>query len=59
MPCWHSPVVATMDPSTSMRAVSLVKRAGSQKIKSYEVAEMALYHELGRLPEPQFTHRFC
>ena len=27
--------------------------------KSYEVAEMALYHELGRLPEPQFTHRFC
>jgi transposase len=27
--------------------------------KSYEVAETALYHELGRLPEPQFTHRFC
>jgi len=27
--------------------------------KSYEVAETALYHELGRLPEPQFAHRFC
>ena len=27
--------------------------------KSYEVAETALYHELGRLPEPQFTHGFC
>lgn len=27
--------------------------------KSYEVAETALYHELGRLPEPEFTHRFC
>jgi transposase len=27
--------------------------------KSYTVAETALYHELGRLPEPQFTHRFC
>jgi transposase len=27
--------------------------------KSYDVAETALYHELGRLPEPQFTHRFC
>ncbi|MFH1235423.1 MAG: ISL3 family transposase [Parcubacteria group bacterium] len=27
--------------------------------KSYEVAETALYHELGHLPEPQFTHRFC
>jgi len=27
--------------------------------KSYRVAEMALYHELGRLPEPEFTHGFC
>ena len=27
--------------------------------KSYHVAETALYHELGRLPEPEFTHRFC
>lgn len=27
--------------------------------KSYEVAETALYHELGRLPEPRFTHSFC
>jgi transposase len=27
--------------------------------KSYEIAETALYHELGRLPEPQIAHRFC
>jgi transposase len=27
--------------------------------KSYEVAELALYHELGRLPEPILTHSFC
>jgi len=27
--------------------------------KSYKVAETALYHELGRLPEPVFIHRFC
>lgn len=27
--------------------------------KTYEVAETALYHELGRLPEPSFAHRFC
>jgi transposase len=27
--------------------------------RSYEVLETALYHELGRLPEPEFTHRFC
>ena len=27
--------------------------------KSYNVVETALYHELGRLPEPICTHRFC
>jgi len=28
--------------------------------RTYEVLETALYHELGRLPEPtNFTHRFC
>ena len=27
--------------------------------KTYKIAEIALYHELGRLPEPVFTHRFC
>jgi transposase len=27
--------------------------------KSYETFEIALYHQLGRLPEPNQTHRFC
>jgi transposase len=27
--------------------------------KSYETIEIALYHQLGRLPEPDQTHRFC
>lgn len=27
--------------------------------KSYDVAETALYHELGRLPEPPCAHTFC
>ena len=27
--------------------------------RSYKVIETALYHELGRLPEPETTHRFC
>ena len=27
--------------------------------KSYETAEIALYHQLGKLPEPNQTHRFC
>lgn len=27
--------------------------------RTYHVLETALYHELGRLPEPEITHRFC
>lgn len=27
--------------------------------KSFETIEIALYHGLGDLPEPEFTHRFC
>ena len=27
--------------------------------RSFRTAEVALYHALGKLPEPEFTHRFC
>jgi transposase len=27
--------------------------------RTYQAAEIALYHSLGKLPEPEFTHRFC
>ena len=27
--------------------------------REYDVLETALYHALGRLPEPKFTHEFC
>lgn len=27
--------------------------------KSYETIEIALYHQLGKLPEPELTHKFC
>ena len=27
--------------------------------RSFRAVEVALYHTLGALPEPQFTHRFC
>lgn len=27
--------------------------------RSFPMAELALYHALGKLPEPEFTHRFC
>ena len=27
--------------------------------RTYEAIEIALYHTLGELPEPKFTHEFC
>ena len=31
----------------------------SYGFRTYHAMEIALYHTLGRLPEPEFTHRFC
>ena len=31
----------------------------SYGFRTYKAMEMALYHTLGRLPEPEATHRFC
>ena len=31
----------------------------SYGFRTYEAMEAALYHNLGRLPEPQVTHKFC
>lgn len=38
--------------------VKLVTRK-SYGFRTAEVAKLALYHNLGRLPEPEFTHKFC
>ena len=27
--------------------------------KSFEIMKTALFHQLGELPEPESTHRFC
>lgn len=27
--------------------------------RGFQTASVALYHTLGELPEPEFTHRFC
>jgi len=27
--------------------------------RTFKAAEMALYHSLGVLPEPEWTHKFC
>jgi transposase len=31
----------------------------SYGFRTYRAMEVALYHNLGRLPEPEFTHEFC
>ena len=31
----------------------------SYGFRTYKAMELALYHNLGRLPEPETTHRFC
>lgn len=31
----------------------------SYGFRTYDVIEVVLYHNLGNLPEPEFTHRFC
>jgi transposase len=31
----------------------------SYGFRTYKAMEMALYHNLGKLPEPESTHRFC
>jgi transposase len=38
--------------------VKLVTRK-SYGFRTAHVAKLALFHNLGRLPEPEFTHRFC
>lgn len=31
----------------------------SYGFREYETIELALYHQLGKLPQPEFTHEFC
>ena len=31
----------------------------SYGFRTYEAVKTALYHQLGALPEPEFTHEFC
>lgn len=38
--------------------VKLVTRK-SYGFRSSKIAKLALFHNLGRLPEPEFTHKFC
>jgi transposase len=39
--------------------IRVVVTRRSYGFQTYEAMEIALYHTLGRLPEPESTHRFC
>jgi len=46
---------ATEGPNNKIRVVT--RRAYG--FRTYRAMEITLYHNLGKLPEPQFTHEFC
>ena len=46
----------TVEGLNSKAKLAMKKAYG---FKSYETIEIALYHQLGKLPEPEMTHRFC
>ena len=42
-----------------MNGKAKVTTRRSYGFRTFRAAEVALYHTLGKLPEPEFTHRFC
>ncbi len=40
------------------RKINLVTRK-AYGFRSYEALKIALFHTMGELPEPEFTHKFC
>ncbi len=46
-------------PVEGMNAKAKLAMKKAYGFESYETIEIALYHQLGRLPEPKTTHRFC
>lgn len=42
-----------------LNALAKVRFRKAFGFRTYSATEVALYHELGHLPEPKLTHRFC
>lgn len=48
--------------SGAVEGLNLKIKLGTRKAygyRSFELMKIALFHQLGNLPEPKFTHRFC
>jgi len=48
-----------LTPKQEIGLGELLLRSHRDSFRTYRAVEVAPYHNLGRLPEPDFTHRFC
>jgi transposase len=55
--CAHGTVSAGAVEGLNNKAKLTTRKAYG--FRTYEAIEIALYHTLGDLPEPEFTHEFC
>jgi transposase len=65
---WHRPLLLNWFRAKGQLSSGVVEgfnnkaKLTSRKafgFRTYHALEIALYHALGDLPEPEFTHRFC
>jgi transposase len=49
----------TLGPVEGLNNKAKVAIRKSYGFREYDVLKMALFHQLGELPEPELTHRFC
>jgi hypothetical protein len=54
-PCDHGTLGAVEGLNNKLKLIT----TRSYGFRSFRMIEVALYHNLGRLPEPEGTHRFC
>ena len=53
----HDPISCGTVEGFNNKAKLTTRRAFG--FRTFEAAEIALYHSLGALPQPEFTHKFC
>ena len=58
-PIWPGCCAATASSSSTGSALEVSSRRVPSRVRTYRAVEVAPYHNLGRLPEPDFTHKFC
>jgi transposase len=57
--CMLSALIEGMPQVEGMNSNAKLAIRKARGFRTYEALVIALYHQLGCLPEPIFTHRFC